>query len=74
MPCPRPSLRRSGARLGKKKKRAELMQQAETILLRELPVLPIYFYVSKNLVSAKIKGWEDNIFDTVYVKNLSFAK
>jgi oligopeptide transport system substrate-binding protein len=56
------------------RKRAELMLQAETILLRELPVLPIYFYVSKNLVSAKIKGWEDNIFDTVYVKNLSFAK
>jgi ABC-type oligopeptide transport system substrate-binding subunit len=56
------------------RKRAELMQQAETILLREMPVLPIYFYVSKNLVSAKIKGWEDNIFDTVYVKNLSFTK
>jgi oligopeptide transport system substrate-binding protein len=56
------------------RKRAELMQQAETILLREMPVLPIYFYVSKNLVSPKIKGWEDNIFDTVYVKNLSFTK
>ena len=40
------------------KKRAEVMQQAETILLKELPVLPIYFYVSKNLVSTKVKGWE----------------
>jgi len=56
------------------KKRAELMQQAETILIRELPVLPIYFYVSKNLVSQKVKGWEDNLFDVVYAKNLSLVK
>jgi oligopeptide transport system substrate-binding protein len=55
------------------KKRAELMQQAETILLKELPVLPIYFYVSKNLVSAKVKGWESNPFNVVYVRNLSLT-
>jgi ABC-type oligopeptide transport system substrate-binding subunit len=54
-------------------KRAQLMQQAETILLKELPVLPIYFYVSKNLVSTKVKGWEDNPFNVVYVRNLSLA-
>jgi oligopeptide transport system substrate-binding protein len=54
-------------------KRAESMQQAETILLKELPVLPIYFYVSKNLVSTKVKGWEDNPFNVVYVRNLSLA-
>jgi oligopeptide transport system substrate-binding protein len=56
------------------RKRAQLMQQAETILLREMPVLPLYFYVSKNLVSQKVKGWEDNLFDVVYVKNLSLVK
>jgi oligopeptide transport system substrate-binding protein len=56
------------------KKRAQLLQQAETILLREMPVLPLYFPVSKNLVSTKVKGWEENLFNIVYVKNLSFAK
>jgi len=56
------------------KKRAQLMQQAETILLREMPVLPLYFYVSKNLVSTKVKGWEENLMNIVYVKNLSFVK
>ena len=40
---------------------------------KELPVLPIYFYVSKNLVSTKVKGWEDNPFNVVYVRNLSLA-
>ena len=54
-------------------KRAQLMEQAESILLKELPVLPIYFYVSKNLVSTKVKGWEDNPFNVVYVKNLSLT-
>jgi oligopeptide transport system substrate-binding protein len=56
------------------KKRAQLMQQAETILLREMPVLPLFFSVSRNLVSTKVKGWEENLFNIVYVKNLSFAK
>jgi oligopeptide transport system substrate-binding protein len=53
--------------------RAELLQQAETILLKEMPVMPIYFYVSKNLVSTKIKGWVDNPFDMFYVRNLSLS-
>jgi oligopeptide transport system substrate-binding protein len=54
-------------------KRAGFMEQAETILLKELPVMPIYFYVSKNLVSTKVQGWSDNPFNVVYVKNLSLA-
>jgi len=55
------------------RKRAELLAQAETILLKELPVIPLYFYVSKDLVSLKIKGWQDNPFDTFHVRNLSLA-
>lgn len=58
---------------GDVQKRAGMLEQAETILLKELPVLPIYFYVSKNLVSTKVKGWEDNPFNVVYVRNLSLA-
>jgi oligopeptide transport system substrate-binding protein len=54
--------------------RALLLQQAEAILLKEMPVMPIYFYVSKDLVSTRVKGWEDNSFNVVYVSNLSLAK
>jgi oligopeptide transport system substrate-binding protein len=61
------------ARTSDTQKRAELMQQAETILLKELPVMPIYFYVSKNLVGTKVKGWESNPFNVVYVRNLSLT-
>jgi oligopeptide transport system substrate-binding protein len=58
---------------GDMRKRAELLQQAETILLKELPVIPLYFYVSKDLVSLKVKGWRHNPFDTFHVHNLSLT-
>jgi hypothetical protein len=51
-----------------------VLAQAETILLREMPFLPLYFGVSKNLVSTRVKGWEDNLFNITYVKNLSLEK
>ena len=54
-------------------KRATLLEQAEGILLEEMPVMPIYFYVSKNLVSTKVKGWQDNPLDAEYVRNLSLT-
>jgi oligopeptide transport system substrate-binding protein len=55
-------------------RRARLLEQAEQVLLREIPVSPLYFQVSKNLVSTRVKGWEDNLFDVTYVKNLSLEK
>jgi ABC-type oligopeptide transport system substrate-binding subunit len=59
---------------GDASKRAQLLGQAEQVLLREMPVLPIYFNVAKNLVSTRVKGWEDNLFNITYVKNLSLEK
>ena len=55
-------------------KRAGLLAQAEQVLLREMPVLPLYYRVSKNLVSTRVKGWEDNLLDVTYVKNLWLEK
>jgi ABC-type oligopeptide transport system substrate-binding subunit len=48
--------------------------QAEQVLLRELPILPIYFGVAKHLVSTRVKGWEDNLQNRTYVKNFSLEK
>jgi oligopeptide transport system substrate-binding protein len=59
---------------GDQSKRAQLLGQAEQVLLRELPILPIYFGVAKNLVSTRVKGWEDNLLNRTYVKNLSLEK
>jgi oligopeptide transport system substrate-binding protein len=43
--------------------RAELLFQAETIAMDEFGAIPIYWYVSKNVVSPAISGFEDNVKD-----------
>ncbi|NOY43659.1 MAG: peptide ABC transporter substrate-binding protein [Planctomycetes bacterium] len=43
--------------------RMQLFQQAEKILLDELPILPIYFYTSKNMVKPYVRGFYNNVQD-----------
>jgi len=43
--------------------RAEQMQQAEALLLQDLPLIPIYHYTTQHLVSPAIDGWVDNVMD-----------
>jgi oligopeptide transport system substrate-binding protein len=40
-----------------------MLSEAETILLEEMPIMPIYFYVSKNLVKPHVKGFFNNVQD-----------
>lgn len=47
-----------GARPGSE--RNARMAEAESVLLEELPVLPIYSYVTQNLVNARLGGFESN--------------
>ena len=55
------------------KLRRVYLEEAERILLSEHPVIPIYFYVSKHLVSPRVQGWGDNVLDYHYSQHLSFA-
>ncbi len=45
-------------------KRAELLHEAEQILMDELPIIPIYFDVSRNMVHEDIEGWFPTLQDT----------
>jgi ABC-type oligopeptide transport system substrate-binding subunit len=54
-------------------KRRLFLEEAERVLLREHPVIPIYFYVSAHLVSSRVQGWGDNILDYHYSQHLSLA-
>ena len=40
-----------------------LYAAAEAVLLEDSPIAPLYFYVSKHLVSPAIAGFENNVFD-----------
>lgn len=42
------------------KKRAMLMQKAERLAMDDQPIMPIYHYVSLNLVAKKVQGFMDN--------------
>lgn len=45
---------------GDMEKRDALMHQAEALAMAEVPNIPIYYYVSKQLVNPRVKGWIDN--------------
>jgi len=40
--------------------RAAVLREAETLMLAEQPVVPIYFYVGRRLVSPRVQGWVDS--------------
>lgn len=42
-------------------KRNQLMRRADEILINDMPILPLYFYVTRSLVSKRVEGWQDNI-------------
>ncbi len=47
------------------------LEEAERQLLADHAVIPLYFYVSKHLVSPEVRGWGDNVLDYHYSRHLS---
>ncbi|MBT8048018.1 MAG: peptide ABC transporter substrate-binding protein [Xanthomonadales bacterium] len=43
--------------------RMKLLQQAEAQLMQDMPVIPLYYYVSRHLVNPRITGFSDNVRD-----------
>lgn len=55
-------------------RRAAAMRDAELILIEKSPVLPIYTYVSKALVSPRVRGWIDNVAGAHPSRTLSVVR
>jgi oligopeptide transport system substrate-binding protein len=53
--------------------RRKLMQQAEAIMLVDQPLMPIYFYVNKRMVSPRVEGWKNNSLNIHYSQDLSIV-
>lgn len=51
--------------------RAARLAVAERQLLSDVPLIPLYFYVSKHLVAPRVGGWYDNVMNVVYSKDLT---
>ena len=60
----------SGAAAGE---RAALLAAAERQLLEDAPLVPLFFYVSKHLVSPRVDGWYGNVMNVTYTRHLALA-
>src|SRR6185312_17078909 len=54
--------------------RAALLHQAEALMLKDQPLVPLYFGVFKDLVSPRVKGWRANPIDVHPSRYLSVEK
>lgn len=55
-------------------KRGDLLEEAERILLEDLPIIPLYFYVKARMVKPWVQGYEPNIMDHHLHKYFSILK
>ena len=65
------ALMQRAASQAKLDRRRLYLEEAERLLLADHPVIPLYFYVSKHLVSPEVRGWGDNVLDYHYSQHLS---
>jgi oligopeptide transport system substrate-binding protein len=62
------------ARLVTTTDRLRALHDAEAILLDEMPVLPLYTYVNKGMLSKQVRGWYPNILDQHPLKHISLER
>ena len=55
-------------------KRRGIMEEAERMLLKDHAIMPLYFYVTKHLIKPYVEGYQPNILDHTYSKNLWIVK
>ena len=65
-------MKRAAAQTNPKWRRVHL-EEAEREFLADYAVIPLYFFVSKHLVSPRLRGWGDNVLDYHYSQHLSLA-
>ena len=54
--------------------RAEVLHDAEALAMADQPIIPLYFGVSKNLISQRVVGWRANAIDVHPSRYLSLVK
>lgn len=45
-------------------------QEAEAILVNEVPIIPLYTYVRNRLIHPAVKNWHNNILDDYFYRNV----
>ena len=66
------SMKSAGIASGKV--RMQVLHQAEAQLMQDMPVIPLYYYVSRHLVSPALAGFVDNVRDIHLSRYLKLEK
>ncbi len=53
--------------------REKALYDAALLLAEDAPILPLYYYTARNLVSPRITGWQDNVLNIHPSSTLSFT-
>ncbi len=53
-----------------RQRRLGFFQQAEAILLNDLPIIPVFFYTNQSLIHPAVKGWYPTLLNQHPYKNL----
>ncbi|MDO4550777.1 MAG: peptide ABC transporter substrate-binding protein [Planctomycetia bacterium] len=56
------------------RKRLKILQEAEQIMLNEVPIIPLYVNVSKQMVNPRVEGWYSNLLDMHPLKSIRVKK
>jgi oligopeptide transport system substrate-binding protein len=67
------SLMQASCREGDAGKRVAMLHEAEELLLDELPMIPLYWYVRNYLLRPEVQGWRNSVLDHRCYKGVSFA-
>lgn len=51
-------------------RRMQLLGEAESVMLTDHPLIPLYFNVNRSMVSNRVKGWGDNVLNYHYSQHL----
>ena len=62
-------LKKAAMTISLETRRAKL-EAAEALLMQEHPLIPLYHYVNKHLVSKRVHGWYNNAMNVVYSREL----
>jgi len=54
--------------------RLEALREAERVMLEDMPIIPLYFYVSSHLIKPWVSGLEGNVMDHHYSKYVRILK
>ncbi len=55
-------------------RRKLFMEEAERLMLADHPLIPLYFFVTKHMVSPAVRGWGDNVLNYHYSQHLSLQE